>query len=70
MTINGKRDNLSREDLHIVATSCISNFSRKDTDSIINHVIDVVANWDHYAKESGVFPELHRKIKSHIRIRI
>lgn len=70
MTINGKRDNLSREDLHIVATSCISNFSRKDTDNIINHVIDVVANWDHYAKESGVFPELHHKIKSHIRIRI
>jgi len=70
MTINGKRHDFGREDLHTVAAYCIGNFSRKDADNIINHVIDVVSEWDRYAKEVGVFPVLHSEIKRNIRVRL
>ncbi len=70
ISINGKRDNFNREDLQIVAVSCIGNFNRKDANSIINHVIDVVSEWDRYAKDVGVFPGLRREIRKNVRIRI
>ncbi len=70
MSINGKRDNFSRHDLHEVGTSCIGKFSKKDADSIIDSVIDVVKKWNHYADETGVFPWLRDEIKQHLRLNI
>ncbi len=70
ISINGKRDKFNRKDLQTVAVSCIGNFSIKNADKIINHVIDVVSEWDRYAKEVGVFPGLRKEIKRNVRIRI
>ncbi len=70
MSLNGKRDNFTREDLHVIAASCIGNFSRKEADNIINNIVEVVAEWDSYANEVGVFPDLHNEIKRNLRINI
>jgi serine/threonine-protein kinase HipA len=70
LTLNGKRDDFTRADLHAVASSCIGHFSIKDADAIIDKVIEVVARWDQYAKDVGVFPELKREIKNNLRLGI
>jgi serine/threonine-protein kinase HipA len=70
LTLNGKRDDFTRQDLHAVAQGCIGHFSKKDADEIIDHVIDVVARWDQYAKEGGVFPVLQKEIKKNLRLGI
>ncbi len=70
LTLNGKRDDFTRSDLHAVAQACIGHFSKKDADKIIDHVVDVVASWDQYAKEGGVFPVLQKEIKKNLRLGI
>ena len=70
LTLNGKRDDFTRFDLHAVAQACIGHFSKKAADEIIDHVIDVVARWDQYAEEGGVFPVLQKEIKKNLRLGI
>jgi serine/threonine-protein kinase HipA len=70
LTINGKRDDFVRQDLHAVALGCIGHFSVKDADTIIDKVVEVVAGWDRYAREVGIFPELQKEIKQNLRLKI
>lgn len=56
MSVNGKRDNFVREDL-LAAGSLIGNF-KKESQQIIDHIIDVVSEWKNYSKTAEVFEPL------------
>ena len=60
MSLNGKRDNFSREDLLAVG-SLIGNF-KKESNQIIDEVISVVRKWRDYADKAAVFEELADEI--------
>lgn len=57
MSLNGKQDNFTREDLVAVA----EKMGIRNSKSIIEHIQDTVGAWKTYAKESGVNEE-HSKI--------
>jgi serine/threonine-protein kinase HipA len=66
MSLNGKRDNFSKEDLLAVA-SLIGNF-KKESLQIIDEVMAVVSNWNDYANKAEVFDELSQVIKQNHRL--
>ncbi len=68
MSINGKRDNFSRDDLFVVA-ELIGNF-KKESQQIFDQVMDVVKNWQNYAEQAGVFEQLTQEIKTNLRLAI
>jgi serine/threonine-protein kinase HipA len=57
MTANGKRDDLTKEDLLAVASAGSINNPEK----IIQEVIDVVSKWPTFAEKAGL-PERHTTI--------
>lgn len=61
LTINGKRDGFSREDL-LAVSKLIGNFREKDAVAIIIKVMDVVSEWHHYASKAGVPGALKEQI--------
>ena len=66
LTLNGKRDNFTREDLLEVA-SLISNFKRQ-ANELIDQISAVIGEWQNYAKKSGVFPVLRKEVQSNLRL--
>lgn len=68
MSLNAKRDNFNREDLLKVGT-LIGNF-KKESQHIINTVIDVVAEWQSYASTTAVFEPLSKEINNHVRLKL
>ena len=66
MSLNGKRDNFSRDDLLAVG-ALLSNF-KKESSQIIDEVISVVEKWDDYANKAGVFDALQNEIKKNHRL--
>lgn len=50
MSINGKWEEISREDINQLA----ANMNIKKTSKIIDEVIEVISNWPEYAKSAGV----------------
>ncbi|HEY7886008.1 MAG TPA: HipA domain-containing protein, partial [Cellvibrionaceae bacterium] len=61
LSLNGKRDNFTREDLLVPAQTFY-----KEAVSIINEVTDTVATWPRYAERAGVFTEFAKQIgKAH-----
>ncbi len=66
LSINGKRDHFLREDLMAVA-ALIGNFKRH-APRVIEHVLEVVSQWPHYAARAGVFPALQAQIQQHLRL--
>jgi len=66
MSLNGKRDNFNKEDLLAVG-SLIGNF-KKESQQIINEVIDVVRNWQAYANKADVFKNLQQEIAKNHRL--
>jgi len=68
MSLNGKRDGFSREDLMAVA-GLIGNFN-KQAEQIIDQVIQVVSGWQHYADKAGVFEPLMNEIQLNHRLKI
>ena len=63
MTVNGKRDHFTKEDLLKVAASS----DLKGAGQVIQQVLDAVAQWPDFAKQTGVdnkriksIAELHR----------
>ncbi|MEI7485364.1 MAG: HipA domain-containing protein, partial [Ignavibacteriota bacterium] len=50
LSINGKRDNITREDLLKLAI----NVNVKKPSSIINNIIEKVSSWNKYALKAGV----------------
>ena len=66
LSLNGKRDDFTREDL-LAAAKLISNF-RREAEQIIEHVIDTLSHWDDYARQAVVPVALQRDIKQHLRL--
>ena len=66
MSINGKRDDLSLDDLYEVA---ISN-TIKSYKHIINEIIDTVSKWKEFAKEAGVEKSFTKEISNNHRLTI
>ena len=58
MSINGKRDNIAREDLVIVG----KEMSIKSQDKIMDEIVEVVSKWPDFAKEAGVSSSQIRSI--------
>ncbi len=69
LTLNGKRDHFSRQDLLRVADQ-IGNFRHEQANKVIDEIVDVVACWPNYASKAGVFDELNKEITSHLRLTI
>jgi len=59
LSINGKRDNISRYDLLKVA----EEMNIKKANHIIDSIVDRVSQWESYAKEQDVHPELINAIQ-------
>ncbi len=68
MTLNGKRDNFSRDDLFAVS-ELIGNF-KKESRQIFDEVMNVVKNWESYANDAGVFERLATEIKQNLRLEL
>ena len=68
MSINGKRDSFIRDDLLAIA-SLIGNF-KKESKQIIDHITDIVSQWDDYATQAQVFKPLANKIKQNQRLNL
>jgi len=66
LSLNGKRDQFTRDDL-LQAATLISNFT-KEASQIIDTVIGVVSEWNHYAQTAGVFDDFAQYIKKHLRL--
>ena len=58
MSINGKRDNITREDLVIVG----KEMSIKSQDKIMDEIVEVVSKWPDFVKEAGVSSSQIRSI--------
>ena len=58
LSINGKRDNIKREDLIVIGKS----IRCKKVEEIINDIIEKVHHWSFYAREAGVDKEKNKAI--------
>ena len=65
LSLNGKRDNFTREDLMVIGKYFI-----KDAPSIIDEIIEVVSRWKEFAKSAGVFPDFMNLIAKNHRLKI
>jgi serine/threonine-protein kinase HipA len=68
MTITGKRDNFTHEDLLVIA-GIIPNFNKKAKE-IVNEVTDIVSDWDRYSKKADVPKGLSKEIKKNHRLNL
>lgn len=68
LSLNGKRDNFTRDDL-LQAASLISNFN-KEAKQIIQQILNVVSEWKSYAKQAGVFEHFSDQIQQNLRINL
>jgi serine/threonine-protein kinase HipA len=59
LSVNGKRTNITREDLLAVA----KQMNIKKAGAIIDTIAQIVGNWEYYANQSGVEPKLQDAIK-------
>jgi serine/threonine-protein kinase HipA len=66
LNLNGKRDSFTRSDL-LAAAALISNFT-KEAKHIIEEVVDVVSQWETYARTAGVSDEFAREINNNLRL--
>jgi len=64
MSVNGKRDNFTKDDLIKIGES----ISLSKPENIINEVLSAVDNWPSYAKKVGVKVELINEIGRHHRL--
>lgn len=69
MSLNGKRDDFTREDFYSLET-LIPSFSKKKIDRVINKTIAQVSQWSTLAKEHDVPMFLLEEIDSNLRLRL
>lgn len=65
MSLNGKRDNFTRDDFYILQ-KLSPIFSRQKIDKVIDETIEQVSKWELLAKEFDVQPSLIKEIKSNL----
>lgn len=68
MTINGKRDEFTREDLEAVAR--FAGLKRGRSAAILDEVVEVVGEWRSFAEEAGVPTDLRRAAAASHRLRL
>ena len=66
LSINGKRDGFTRQDL----LGVIPPILQKEANEILNQVVDVVSQWSQYAQRVGVDKGFSDDIKTHHRLGI
>lgn len=64
LSLNGKRDNITRNDLLAVG----KKMSINNCENIIDQIVDVLADWEVYAKEVDVKKEYAKQIKETLRL--
>lgn len=64
LSVNGKRQNITKEDLMSIA----KDNNIKKAGKIINEISTVVQNWSNYAKQAGVRSDLKNKIQENLNI--
>lgn len=69
MSLNGKRDDFTRDDLYSLET-LIPSFSRKKINEVIDKTIDQVSQWSNLAKEHDVPKSLAKEISSNLRLKL
>ncbi|HHR6080670.1 TPA: type II toxin-antitoxin system HipA family toxin [Providencia alcalifaciens] len=69
MSLNGKRDNFSREDFYSLIKLSPA-FSKQKIDNIIDETLDTVSKWRKFAKEWDVPAELADEINKNLRLNI
>jgi len=65
LSLNGKRDDFSREDLMV-----IGRLFDKEATEIIDNILDVVSSWPIFAKIAGVFPDFAKLIAANHRLEL
>lgn len=68
MTVNGKRDGFTREDLK--ATAANAGLKRGRADSIHDEVVAVFERFGDYAERAGVLGELRDAVIAHVRVNL
>lgn len=66
MSVNGKHDEINRNDILVLA----KNMNIKKTNEKIDMVIDVVSNWNRFAKKANVNMEQIKFIRSVLQLRL
>lgn len=64
MSVNGKREEISREDL----TKIAEHINLKRSNKIIDHIVESVSNWQLLAKEHGLETDRVEKIEKNLRL--
>ncbi len=67
MTMNGKRDNFTKEDFKACARAASMKRGRANT--IVNEVVNTVSRWQDYAEEAGVSPAWRDHIQKTLRLK-
>ncbi|WP_372680447.1 type II toxin-antitoxin system HipA family toxin [Desulfosarcina sp.] len=67
MTMNGKRDNFTKEDFKACARAASMKRGRAET--IVNEVMETVSRWRDYADEAGVLPAWRDHIQDTLRVK-
>jgi serine/threonine-protein kinase HipA len=67
MTMNGKRNNFSKEDFKACARAASMKRGRADT--IVNEVLETVSRWRDYADGAGVLPAWRDHIQDTLRVK-
>jgi len=68
LSLNGKRENFTREDL-LGAAKLLSNFT-KEAKNIIEHSLDVVSQWESYARIAEVPVGFSREIQQNLYLQL
>ena len=67
MTMNGKRDNFTKEDFKACAR--VASMKRGRAETIVNEVLETVSRWRDYADEAGVLPAWRDHIQKTLRVK-
>ena len=66
LSLNGKRDEFTMNDLLVIAEKAdIINAPK-----IVREIIEIVSQWEYYAKEAEVTPEYAQQIKTALRLKL
>lgn len=65
MTIDGKRDHFTRDNL-LAVSQLISRLSVKNANNIIDKTLEEVSRWPEIAEENHIFPELRDEISKNL----
>lgn len=69
MSLNGKRDDFSRQDFYSLEKQ-VPSFTRRKIDRLVDHTVEKISRWPELARENGVPRPLARIIESNLRLNV